>query len=132
MGNAKQIQDETILTALLTTRTKSEAAKQAGCNVRTIFDRLQNYEFAAQYDALRADQLRRNLEKVEQAQLEAIDTLRKIMVSDEETTPDRLKAAQILLQYSTTAAQTVTSAERSAIQSMRDAGYMETLRHDNT
>lgn len=128
MANKRQISDEVILNALLTSRTKGEAAKQAGCDVRTIFERLKDFEFSAQLAALRADQLRANLEKAENAQCEAIDVVLSIMQSDESSAGDKLKAAQILLSFGTAARQAITAAESAAVGQLRNARHCEANR----
>ena len=90
---------EKALAALLTNRTKQEAAQAAGIAPRTLRDYLADSEFQAAY-AKAFKNLVTDATREAQATLSpAICVLRSIMEDEEESSSGRIAAARTLLEY---------------------------------
>ena len=91
--------NEKIIAALLTHGTIKEAAKAAGVSPRTIYDRLRNMDFAAEYMEAKNDVLRKAVINISAHLSEAIDTVAEIVTNKDINPATRLQAAQTLLSY---------------------------------
>ena len=97
MARTKAISNEAIIAALLQHGTVREAAKAAGTTSRTIYDRMQNQDFTAEYSAAKNEVLRQALLSVNDKLGAAIDEVAAIM-SDPNVNPAvRLQAAQTII-----------------------------------
>lgn len=95
----KAVCNEEVIAALLTHATVKEAAAAAGTTPRSIYSRMKEADFVAQYREARAELLREATFTINSYLTAAIQTIAQIM-QDEETTPaTRLQAAQSILQH---------------------------------
>ena len=95
--NTKAISNEEIIAALLQHGTVREAAEAAGTTPRTIYDRMKDREFRADYMEAKNDIIRKAVFSINERLSEAIDTVSDIM-NDADTNPAvRLQAAQTIL-----------------------------------
>lgn len=90
---------ERALQALLTARTREEAAKEAGIGVSTLRMYLHDPEFRDRYKSAMDDQLREASRRAQSGALKALEVLEDV-VSKAEGTGHRLQAARTLLEYS--------------------------------
>lgn len=91
------ITNEEIIAALLQHSTVTDAAQAIGISTRTIYDRMQNGEFRAQYREARAEIVREAVDKTNSKLSAAIDTITEIMLDKETPIRFRLQAAQIVI-----------------------------------
>ena len=97
MARTKAISNEAIIAALLQHGTVREAAQAAGTTARTIYDRMQDREFTAEYSAAKNELLRKASISVNDKLAAAIDEVAAIM-SDKNVNPAiRLQAAQTII-----------------------------------
>lgn len=89
--------NETIIAALLQYPTFKEAAQATGISTRTIYEKLQNGEFRAQYREARAEIIRAAVAKTNGKLSAAIDTITEIMLDKETPVRFRLQAAQTII-----------------------------------
>ena len=89
---------EKLLAALLTSRTKKEAAKAAGISERTMRTYFDDPEFRAAYKQA-AGIMDRATRQLQQNLTAAIDRLDAIVADDEETSANHITAARTLLDY---------------------------------
>lgn len=89
--------DERIITALLQHGTIKEAAAAAGTTSRTIYNRMNNREFRAQYEAAKNDILRTAYIAINAKLTAAIETTAEIMSNPENNAAVRLQAAQTII-----------------------------------
>ena len=95
--NTKAISNEEIIAALLQHGTIREAAEAAGTTPRTIYDRMKDREFRADYMEAKNDIIRKAVFSINERLSEAIDAVSDIM-NDADTNPAvRLQAAQTIL-----------------------------------
>lgn len=95
--NTKTISNEEIIAALLQHGTMKDAAAAAGTTARTIYDRMNDKEFRAEYMAAKNDIIRKAVFTINEKLSAAVDTITEIM-SDSGTNPAvRLQAAQTIL-----------------------------------
>ena len=88
---------ERLLAALLTSRTKKEAAKAAGISERTMRTYFDDPEFRAAYK--QAGIMDSATRQLQQNLTAAIDRLGKIVADDEESSITQVSAARTLLDY---------------------------------
>lgn len=91
------VSNEEIITALLASRTKGDAAKAAGLSETTFYKRLQTPECQALYTAAKAELLRLAVGQIRDKLTIAVDTITKIMQDESINAAVRLQAAQTLL-----------------------------------
>lgn len=97
LARTKAISNEAIIAALLQHGTVREAAQAAGTTARTIYDRMQDREFTAEYSAAKNELLRKASISVNDKLAAAIDEVAAIM-SDKNVNPAiRLQAAQTII-----------------------------------
>lgn len=90
--------DEHILSALLSCGSIAEAEKLSGVSRRTIYNRLENEEFRAEYDRRRSMVLNEACNSLQATLTKAVDTIREI-IEDKRNAPQiRLNACGLILQ----------------------------------
>ncbi len=99
MNMAKIVNNETIISALIQHGTIAEAAKAAGISTRTIYDRMRDKEFIADYMRAKSDIIRGAVFSINSKLSEAINCIADLM-NDKEVAPAvRLQAAQTILNH---------------------------------
>ena len=110
--NTKAISNEEIIAALLQHGTIREAAEAAGTTPRTIYDRMKDREFRADYMEAKNDIIRKAVYSINAKLSEAIDAVSDIM-NDADTNPAvRLQAAQTIINNAAKFAERLTKDER--------------------
>ena len=110
--NTKAISNEEIIAALLQHGTIREAAEAAGTTPRTIYDRMKDREFRADYMEAKNDIIRKAVYSINAKLSEAIDAVADIM-NDADTNPAvRLQAAQTIINNAAKFAERLTKDER--------------------
>lgn len=89
--------DERIITALLQHGTIKEAAAAADTTPRTIYNRMKNREFRAEYEAAKNDILRTAYIAINGKLTAAIEAVAEIMSNPENNPAVRLQAAQTII-----------------------------------
>ena len=89
--------DEQIIAALLQHGTIKEAAAAADTTPRTIYNRMNNREFRAQYEAAKNDILRTAYITINAKLTAAIEAVAEIMQNPENNAAVRLQAAQTII-----------------------------------
>ncbi len=91
--------DEKIISALIATKTIGAAAVAAGVSERTIYTRLADDDFRAEYERRQSMTLDAVCKALQEAMTDAVDVLTTIM-KDAETSPQsRITAARSVLEY---------------------------------
>ena len=110
--NTKAISNEEIIAALLQHGTVRAAAEAAGTTPRTIYDRMKDREFRADYMEAKNDIIRKAVYSINGKLSEAIDAVADIM-NDSNTNPAvRLQAAQVIINNAGKFADRLSSDER--------------------
>ena len=95
---AKSVCNEKIIAALLQHGTVRDAAAAAGTTPRTVYDRMRDKDFQADYMRAKSDIIRGAVFSINEKLSLAIETIADIM-QDKDTNPaTRLQAAQTILQ----------------------------------
>lgn len=97
MAKTKTIPNEAIISALLQHGTITAAAKALNVSQRTIYDRMKEPDFEADYSAARADILLSAVSGFNKKLSSAIDEVEKIMTDDAVNPATRLQAAQTII-----------------------------------
>lgn len=124
-SNKKQIDDSDIIAAMLSSRTRQEAADKLHISARQLFERLKSYDLQASLSAHRADALRTRLQALEDAQQAAISVILDIMKSEDSTPTERLKAAALILDSGRAARAELAAADADAVGKQRGAERMD-------
>lgn len=95
--NTKAISNEQIIAALLQHGTMKEAAAAAGTTPRTIYDRMNDKEFRAEYMEAKNDIIRKAVFSINEKLSAAIDAVSDIMTNPEINPAIRLQAAQTII-----------------------------------
>lgn len=95
--NNSAISNEQIIAALLQHGTIKEAAAAAGTAPRTIYDRMNDREFRAEYAAAKNDLIRQAVFSINGKLAQAIEAVADIMTDKEVNPATRLQAAQTIL-----------------------------------
>jgi len=95
--NTKAISNEEIIAALLQHGTIKDAAAAAGTTPRTIYDRMNDREFRAEYMEAKNDIIRKAVFTINEKLSAAIDTVAEIMTDKNNNPAIRLQAAQTIL-----------------------------------
>lgn len=95
--NTKAVSNEEIIAALLQHGTIKEAAEAAGTTPRTIYDRMNDKDFRADYKWAKTDIIRTALVTINEKMQAAIDTVNDIMTDKANNPAIRLQAAQAIL-----------------------------------
>lgn len=95
--NTKAVSNEKIIAALLQHGTVKDAAAAAGTTPRTIYDRMNDREFRAEYMEAKNDIIRKAVFTINEKLSAAIDTVADIMTDKDNNPAIRLQAAQTIL-----------------------------------
>jgi len=95
--NTKAVSNEEIIAALLQHGTVKDAAAAAGTTPRTIYDRMNDREFRAEYMEAKNDIIRKAVFTINEKLSAAIDTVADIMTDKDNNPAIRLQAAQTIL-----------------------------------
>ena len=113
--------DEKILSALIAHKTIGEAARVAGVSERTIYSRLADDDFRAEYEARQKCTLDNACKALQSALTDAVDVLKAIM-NDTDTSPgSRITAARSVLEYGVKLTELTDLAARVAALEAREA-----------
>lgn len=93
----KTVSNEDIIAALLQSGTIKEAAAAAGTTPRTIYNRMNDREFRAEYMEAKNGIIRRAVFSINEKLSAAIDAVVDIMSNDENNPAIRLQAAQVII-----------------------------------
>lgn len=97
MAKAKAVSNEEIIAAILQHGTIKDAAAAVGVSPRTIYERMNNCDFRAEYMAAKNDIIRKAVFTINENLSAAIDAINDLM-TDKETPPAiRLQAAQTII-----------------------------------
>lgn len=119
-SNTKATSNEEIIAALLQHGTVKEAAAAAGTTPRTIYDRMQEREFVAEYEAAKTDIIRQAVFSINSKLSEAVDAVAEIMNNPDVNPATRLQAAQTILNNAGKFAERLTQDERHARTQAQD------------
>ena len=95
--NTKAISNEEIIAALLQHGTIKDAAAAAGTTPRTIYDRMNDREFRAEYMEAKNDIIRKAVFTINEKLSTAIDAVAEIMTDKDNNPAVRLQAAKTIL-----------------------------------
>ena len=95
--NTKAISNEEIIAALLQHGTIKDAAAAAGTTPRTIYDRMNDREFRAEYMEAKNDIIRKAVFTINEKLSAAIDAVAEIMADKDNNPAVRLQAAPTIL-----------------------------------
>ena len=95
--NTTAISNEEIIAALLQHGTIKDAAAAAGTTPRTIYDRMNDREFRAEYMEAKNDIIRKAVFTINEKLSAAIDAVAEIMTDKDNNPAVRLQAAQTIL-----------------------------------
>lgn len=90
--------DEQILTALLSCGNIKDASMAAGVSHTTVYKRLSDKDFKAEYDRRRTMALNEACNTLQATLTKAVDTIREIMENTDTAPQIRLNASALLLQ----------------------------------
>ena len=95
----KRLQDEAIISALISEGSIKGASELLECSTRTLYERMKKPQFKELYAQAKADILKTATAKLQGNLCKAIDTLVEVM-TDEKTAPQtRVNSAVSILQY---------------------------------
>ena len=106
MTESVNVSDETILTALMTTTSKTDAAKVAGVSRQTVYNRLHDESFSRELERRRGEYAKAVSQHLRTASVAAIDYLTDVITgsatdggffADQPSISERIKAAEILI-----------------------------------
>lgn len=119
------ITDEEIALALIESKTRREAAEKLNMPTRTLYERMQSFAFQSILSDMRAEQLKNRLQILNDAQNNAAATLYNIMVNEECSAGDRIRAAVAILDAGRAARQELQTLETDAVGRMRAARRLD-------
>lgn len=96
-SNTKAVSNEEIIAALLQHGTVKEAAAAAGTTPRTVYDRMKDREFRADYMEAKNDIIRKAVFTINEKLSAAIEAVADIMTDEKNNPAIRLQAAQTIL-----------------------------------
>lgn len=108
--------NEAIIAALLQHGTIKEAAAAAGTTPRTIYDRMKEKDFRAEYAQAKNDIIRSAVFSINGKLAAAIEAVAEIMTDKEVNPATRLQAAQTILNNASKFAERLTKDETAARQ----------------
>lgn len=112
--NNNAISNEEIIAALLQHGTIKAAADAAGVGTRTIYDRMNEREFRAEYAQAKADIVRQAVFSINGKLAAAIEAVADIMTDKEVNPATRLQAAQTIINNAGKFAERLTKDETAA------------------
>ena len=113
--------DEKILSALIATRSVPEAAAASGVSERTIYSRLADESFRAEYEARQRCTLDYACKALQEAMTDASEVLKSIMKDAAASPGSRITAARSVLDYGYKLTELVDLAARVAALEAREA-----------
>lgn len=119
------ITDEEIALALIESKTRREAAEKLNMPTRTLYERMQSFAFQSILSDMRAEQLKNRLQILNDAQNNAAATLYNIMMNEENSAGDRIRAAVAILDAGRAARQELQTLETDAVGRMRAARRLD-------
>ena len=119
------ITDEEIALALIESKTRREAAEKLNMPTRTLYERMQSFTFQSILADMRAEQLKNRLQILNDAQNNAAATLYNIMMNEESSAGDRIRAAVAILDAGRAARQELQTLETDAVGRMRAARRLD-------
>lgn len=96
---AKDINNEKIIAALIQHGTVTEAAQAAGVSPRTVYDRMRDKEFIADYMRAKSDIIRGAVFSINSKLSDAINCIADLMQDKDVAPAVRLQSAQTILNY---------------------------------
>ena len=127
MAKKSNLDSQQIALAVCESRTRAEAAERLKIAPRTLFDRLQDREVQAYITAFRADLVTSRLQALEDAQTEALQTVRSILQAEDTSASEKLKAAQLILETGRALRQDIAAADAQSAQLAREAADVITF-----
>lgn len=112
--NNKGVANEIIIASLLQAGTIKEAARTAGVSTRTVYDRMNDKEFRAEYMAAKNDIMRKAVFNLNSKLAAAVDAVADIMTDKNNNAAVRLQAAQTILNNAGKYADILSKAEQAA------------------
>lgn len=109
---ARKKNNEEIIAALLQHGTIKEAAAAAGISPRTIYDRMGDKDFRAEYIAAKTDIIRAAVYSINAKLSAAVDTVNEVMTNKENNAAVRLQAANIIINNASKFSNRLTDEER--------------------
>ncbi len=100
MGKTKVMSDEVIIASILQHGTIKEAAAAVGISPRTVYERMKDPDFRAEYMEAKTDIIRKSVIAINEKISAAIDTVAEIMTDPDVNPATRLQAAQTILKNS--------------------------------
>ena len=91
--------DEKILSALIATKTISAAAVAAGVSERTVYSRLADDDFRAEYERRQSMTLEAACKALQEAMTDAVDVLTSILKEADASPATRISAVRSVLDY---------------------------------
>lgn len=127
MGNKRKLESdpETIAAALMESSTRKEAAQKLGVSDRTLYEWSKSFQVQAVLSALRADQLRGRMQILEDAQMQAIETITAMLKDDKASNADKIRAAQLILSAGSAARSEYFNTDTQAIGRLRNAQKLD-------
>ena len=123
MPKTHQLDAVTVAAAVMECKTKKDAAERLAISERCLYDYLQRYDVQAILSARRADKARNTLAALDDLTGSALDTLRRILDSDDSTNSEKMRAASIVLDAGRTARRDLAEMDAAAFASIRNAKY---------
>lgn len=118
--NNNAVSNEEIIAALLQHGTIREAAAAAGIATRTLYDRMQDREFNAEYMQAKNDIMRKAVFNMNEKLAAAVDCIADIMQDEKANPAVRLQAAQTILNNAGKYAEALQKQERAANSEAQD------------
>ena len=112
MAKNSAVSDEEIIAALINNGTIRAAAAAAGIAERTIYDRMKDRDFRAEYMAAKTDIIRAAVFTINGKLSAAVDTVSEIMQDPNTNNAVRLQAAQVIINNAAKFAQRLQNEER--------------------
>lgn len=125
MARTKAVSNEAIIAALLQHGTVREAAKAAGTTARTVYDRMQQQDFTAEYSAAKNEILRQASISVNDKLAAAIEEIAAIMTDKQVNAAIRLQAAQTIINSAGKFAERLDRSEKTQRQQAAPTFFME-------
>lgn len=123
MPKTHQLDAVTVAAAVIECRTKKDAAERLAISERCLYDYLQRYEVQAILSARRADRARSMFAALDDLTGSALDTLRRILDSDDSTNSEKMRAASIVLDAGRTARRDIDEMDATVFQMIRNSRY---------
>ena len=110
------LSDEAVVAALMMYPTFKQAAENLQISERAIYERMHRREFMQLYESAKTDLLRAAAQQLNNKMSAAINVIDQIMKCDREDARTRLRAAEMLLDYSARFTERIAAGEQQAEQ----------------